>query len=89
MRFLVILGLVVFLALQYRLWFGTAGYFEVRELRKELQARQALTRRLQQRNLELAREVSAYKNGLDAVEARARSELGMIKEGETFYLVVD
>ena len=41
------------------------------------------------RHAELAAEVQALKSGLDAVEARARTELGMIKNGETFYLVVD
>jgi len=89
MRFLVVLGILMFLALQYRLWFGTAGYLEVQELRREVEARQALTQQLRQRNRKLALEVAAYKTGLEAVEARARNELGMIKEGETFFLVVD
>ncbi len=89
MRLLVIIGVVLFLALQYRLWFGTAGYFEVKALTQEVEKRQAVNEQLRQRNADLALEVAAYKNGLDAVEARARSELGMIQEGETFFLVVD
>jgi cell division protein FtsB len=89
MRVLVVLGIVCVVYLQVRLWFSDVGVIESRTLSSRVEEQRVRNAELAQRNETLAAEVQALKGGLDAVEARARSELGMIKEGETFYLVVD
>ncbi|ASJ74828.1 cell division protein FtsB [Granulosicoccus antarcticus] len=86
----VLIGVLValLLALQYRLWFGDGSIQEVWRLREEaLVSRQEVVR-LNIRNQALAAEVADLKSGLDAIEERARAELGMIGEGETFYQFV-
>lgn len=87
---IVVLVLVALLAwLQWRLWFGNGGQREVDALRAQVAAQARENEGLQQRNAALAAEVRDLKSGEAAVEERARSELGMIKPGETFYRVVD
>jgi cell division protein FtsB len=76
------------LILQYRLWVGQGSLAEVNNLRKKVSQQRQELEKLGQRNQGLRAEVEDLKHGLKAVEARARSELGMIKEGETFYQVV-
>lgn len=75
--------------LQYRLWFGVAGTHEVTALQAQVAAQARQNTGLRERNATLASEVADLKSGEAAVEERARSELGMIKPGETFYRVVD
>ena len=89
MRLLIVIGIAVIAVLQYRFWFGDSGYFAAETLVQKIDKQTRLNDRLEQRNRVLAAEVDALKNGLDAVEARARSDLGMVARGETFYLVVD
>lgn len=86
----IVLLLVVLLGwLQYRLWFGNGGQREVAALQADVARQEAENARLRQRNDALAAEVQDLKSGEAAVEERARSELGMIRPGETFYRVVD
>ena len=75
--------------LQYRLWFGNGGQREVAALQAQVQRQARDNAGLKQRNEALAAEVEDLKSGEAAVEERARSELGMIKPGETFYRVVE
>lgn len=82
-------GALIVAALQYRYWFGDSGHFAQRALDAEVEKAQSQNDHLQERNRTLATEVRALKTGLDAVEARARTDLGMVGEGETFYVVVD
>ncbi len=79
----------VFLVLQYQLWFGEDSQRSLNILNEKLQAQQKVNSDLEARNSMLEIEVLDLKNGLEAVEERARSELGMIAEGETFYMVID
>jgi cell division protein FtsB len=88
-RILVVVGVVVLIGMQVRLWFSDVGIRARAELDERVADQVRRTEGLEQRNRALAVEVAALKSGLAGVEARARSELGMIKEGETFYLVVD
>lgn len=76
-------------ALQYKLWYGNGGQHEVAALKLQVAAQQAENAKLQARNDALAAEVADLKAGGEAVEERARSELGMVKPGETFYRVID
>ena len=88
MRILVAVLVVVALALQYRFWLGDGGMREVWRLREEVAAQQAENERLQERNRTLVAEVQDLKQGKTAIEERARTDLGMIGNNETFYQVV-
>jgi cell division protein FtsB len=87
-RALLVILILLLVALQLKMWFGEGGYRDVQRLalRVEEQARENET--LAQRNRELQAEVEDLRQGLEAIEERARSELGLIKEGEEFYQVV-
>ncbi|MCH2337040.1 MAG: septum formation initiator family protein [Pseudomonadales bacterium] len=89
MRFFAVVSVVVCLALQYKYWFGKSGYFEVRILADQVEQQVRLNDQLRERNRVLRAEVDGFRDGLEAVEAHARSDLGMVVEGETFYLVVE
>ncbi len=89
MRFFIVVGIVLLIATEYRHWFGDSGYFAVQELAEEVARGERLTVRLAERNRVLRAEVEAFKNGYEAVESRARTDLGMIASGESFFVVVD
>ena len=84
---LVLLGLLAFL--QYHFWFGRGSSGEVVALEKQVDGQKRANEGLRDRNAELAAEVEDLKSGESAVEERARSELGMVKPGETFYRVIE
>ena len=75
--------------LQYRLWLSDGSWGEVTGLQNQVAHQKRENQGLQERNNALAAEVEDLKSGEEAVEERARSELGMIKPGETFYRVVE
>ena len=76
------------LALQYPLWVGKGGWMRVWELERTLEQQHEANARLKARNDALDAEVRDLKEGNEAIEERARLELGMIKRDETFYQVV-
>lgn len=80
---------LLLLGLQYRAWFGDSGYFAAAALKEQLRIQERRAERHVQRNRRLKTEVMALRQGQTAVEARARADLGMIKEGEVFYVVTD
>jgi cell division protein FtsB len=88
MRSLLVILLLVLIALQVKMWFGEGGYRDVKRLAVRVEEQAAENELLAQRNRELKAEVEDLRQGLQAVEERARSELGMVKEGEDFYQVV-
>jgi cell division protein FtsB len=88
-RVLLLLLALLLAGLQYTLWLGNGGHQEVAALRQQVATQQVENLRLQERNGALAAEVEDLKSGEAAVEERARSELGMVKPGETFYRVVE
>jgi cell division protein FtsB len=79
---------VCILLLQYRVWFSEDGVREVGRLKRAVATQQAENDGLAERNKQLAAEVRDLKSGMDALEERARSDLGMIARNETFYQVV-
>jgi cell division protein FtsB len=85
--FAVILGLLVLL-LQYRLWISDQGKREVWRLTQAVEAQAAANAEQRERNRQLLAEVTDLKVGLTALEERARSELGMVGNSETFYQIV-
>jgi len=82
-----VLGFALVL-LQYRLWLSDQGLREVSRLQASVDAQGAANREQAERNRQLAAEVTDLKVGLTALEERARSELGMVGNSETFYQVV-
>ncbi len=86
-RLLLWLAAGVFLILQFKLWFGEGGIVDVHRIKQGVAEQQAENLRLRQRNAVLEAEVNDLKNGQAAIEERARLDLGMIKDDETFYLV--
>jgi cell division protein FtsB len=86
---MIALLLALFVGLQYRLWVGEGSFADIVRLQREIEQQQVENQRLQERNRVLAFEVKELKSGLDSVEERARSEMGMIRRGETFFMVVD
>ena len=88
MRLLIGFLLIALLVLQGMLWFGDGGYRNVQRLEARLEEQAAANEVLVQRNLELQAEVEDLRDRLDAVEERARNELGLIREDEEFYQVV-
>lgn len=89
LRWIALILLVILLGLQFKLWSGSGGMHEVQALRTAVRKQGEDNDRLRQRNQALAADVSDLKHGEQAVEARARAELGLIKPGETFYQVVE
>jgi cell division protein FtsB len=71
------------------LWLGGGSVRALNMLEVELEAQRVTNQELEKRNDILQVEVVDLKNGVEAIEERARSELGMIGKGETFYLIVD
>jgi cell division protein FtsB len=88
MRWLAAALAVVVILLQYRIWVSDSGARQVDRLNTAVAAQQAEDARLAERNRQLAAEVRDLKTGMDALEERARSDLGMISRRETFYQVV-
>lgn len=89
MKILITILLTLLLLLQYKLWFGDGGLIKVWRLNEMVQQQQAENEKLKERNQALEAEVRDLKQGLEAIEERARSELGMIKEDETFFQVIE
>jgi cell division protein FtsB len=80
---------VLLLALQLTWWFGKGGLRDVRKLEQQIQVQEKELEVLRSRNGKLAAEVVDLKQGLEAVEEIARSEMGMVKEGEIFYQLIE
>lgn len=89
LRWIALILLLVLIGLQVKLWTGNGGVHEVETLRAAVKKQTEDNQRLLQRNQALGADVDDLKHGEQAVEARARGELGLIKPGETFYQVVE
>ncbi len=84
---LALAGLLV--AVQYPLWLGKGGWLRVWEVDQQISAQREINVRLKARNSALDAEVRDLKQGVEAVEERARSELGMIRNDEIFFQLLD
>ncbi|MEE8343418.1 MAG: cell division protein FtsB [Gammaproteobacteria bacterium] len=89
MRWLIALLVAILLILQYRLWVGEGSLSEVWRLQQQVEAQRKENKRLMERNMALDAEVTDLKQGMDAIEEHARNDLGMIKEDEIFYQVIE
>ncbi len=88
MKILTAVLLLVLIGLQYKLWFGDGSLSEVVQLSRELDLQKAKLQTLEERNRVLEAQVLDLQNGLDAFEEKARNDLGMIKQGETFIQLI-
>lgn len=88
MRTFTALLFIVFSLLQYRLWFGKNSVPDYFALQDDVAQQQLVNLKLQQRNKLLYADTDDLKLGTEAIEERARNELGMIKENETFFRVI-
>jgi len=89
LKLIVAILFVLLMWLQYKLWLGDGGIPEVLELEAEIETVQSEVNTLQERNRALNAEVMDLKKGIEAIEERARSEMGMIKKDEIYYQVID
>jgi cell division protein FtsB len=89
LRYAALILLILLIALQVKLWTGQGGIREVWRLQHRVSEQKAENAKLKTRNETLQAEVDDLKHGDEAVEERARSELGLLKPGETFYQVVE
>lgn len=86
---LLIVLLLILIGLQYRLWIGDGGIAQGVQLKQQIAEQKAENERLFERNRVMDAEVMELKRGMETVEERARYELGMVKEGETLYLLTE
>lgn len=89
LKWLALVLIALLIALQIKLWVGDGGMRDLRAIRARVAEQKAENAKLKQRNDALHADVEDLKHGRDAVEARARSQLGLIKPGEVFYQVVN
>ena len=89
MRVILVILVLLLGLLQYRMWVGDGSFAEVWQLKRKIDAQESENAALRERNRQLEADVRDLKQGLDAVEERARWELGMVKKDEVFYLVVE
>ncbi len=89
MRWLLYILLFLLGVLQYRLWFAEGSLAEQHRLQVQIEEQTRINSELQERNAILEREVMELQNGNKGVEQRAREQLGLIREGETFYHIVE
>ncbi|HEY3327244.1 MAG TPA: cell division protein FtsB [Novimethylophilus sp.] len=88
MRFLTLILVVLIAALQYPLWLGKGSWLRVWDLSRQIERQKEANDKLKARNDSLDAEVRDLKQGYAAIEERARSELGMVKQDEVFYQVM-
>ena len=88
MKLIATILFVLLIIFQSQLWFGSHGVFQLWSLRSNITLEQTSNNELSQRNEQLHSEVTELKQAKEALEERARSELGFIKDGETFYRVI-
>ena len=89
MRLLALVFVVMVAALQYPMWLGKGGWLQVRELDRQVGVEREANAKLKARNDALDAEVRDLKTGFDAIEERARSELGMVRQDEVFFQLQD
>ncbi len=89
MRTVTAILLVLLVLLQYRLWVGDGSLADVWRLGQQIETQRQENETFRERNALLEAEVRDLKEGLAAIEERARRDLGMVKQDETFYLIVE
>lgn len=78
---------LLFVVLQYQLWFGDGGLISMQALNKSIQTQTTVNDKLAERNRAITADIRDLQNGKQATEERARSQLGMVKQGEVYYQI--
>ncbi len=89
MKSLTTIFILLIILIQYPLWAGRGGWYNVFQLSGEYEAQKEINNELRKKNDALRAEVNDLKNGTDAIEEKAREELGMIKKGEIYFQVIN
>ena len=89
MRWVTLILVALILLLQYPLWLGKGGWLKVWDINQQVKAQQQANLKASERNAVLEAEVRDLKQGTDAIEERARTDLGMVKQNEIFFQVID
>lgn len=89
MRWIIAILILIILGLQYRLWFGEGSVEQIVQLQREIDKQKIENANLEERNRVLMAQIKELKEGMESIEAKARTDMGMIKEGETFYFITD
>ncbi len=88
MRWVSLILVALILLLQYALWLGKGGWLKVWDLDRQVEAQKQINQQTQTRNAVMDAEVRDLKQGTEAIEERARNELGMVKRDEIFFQIV-
>ena len=88
-RFFIIILIGFFLMIQFDIWLKDDGFSRVKELEQMIDSQTKENQKLKLRNEQLEQEIEELKSGTESIEEKARTDLGMIKEGEEFYLIVE
>lgn len=89
MKWVALVLVVILGSLQYRIWFGESSFREISEQREKADNIRKENKELEIRNQKIIAEIKDLRDGKDAIEERARYQLGMIKEGEVFIRILD
>jgi cell division protein FtsB len=89
MRWVTLILVALILLLQYPLWFGKGGWLKVRDINKQVEAQKSANQKAQERNAGMDAEIRDLKQGTEAIEERARNDLGMARHNEVFFQVVE
>ena len=88
-RFFIIILITFFLMIQFDIWLKDDGFSRVKELEQMIDSQTEENQKLKLRNEQLEQEIEELKTGTESIEEKARTDFGMIKEGEEFYLIVE
>lgn len=89
MKILIAVLILILIGLQYRLWIGDGSFADIDRLDEQVGVQELENAELEERNSALVSEVEELQTGMDAIEEHARNELGLIREGETFFLIIE
>ena len=88
-RLVILILIFFFLMIQFDIWIKDDGFYRVQELEGLIENQLAVNQKLKLQNEQLEREIEDLKSGTESIEEKARTDLGMIKDGEDFYLIVE
>ncbi|OYY73525.1 MAG: cell division protein FtsB [Gammaproteobacteria bacterium 28-57-27] len=88
MKIVIIVLVLLFTALQYHLWFGEGSWPRAQAVREKFELQMSENEKLQQSNATMEAEVLDLKTGLDAIEERARAELGLVRQGDVYFQII-